>query len=115
MGNITIIKRTLKEIGVSPSLKGYYYLVEAVDAVISDSNKLTNICKGLYADIARTYQTNYSAVERCIRDAIVNSYTHAPLDNIERVFGNTLLPGRDVPTNKQYIATVADYISDNLL
>ena len=115
MSNILIIKRTLKEIGVSPSVKGYYYLVEAIDAVIDDRDKLTSICKGLYADIAIRYQTKYSAVERCIRDAITNSYTHAPLKDIERVFGNTLMPGRDVPTNKQYIATVADYIRDNLL
>lgn len=115
MSNILIIKRTLKELGVSPSLKGYYYLVDAVEATIVDRSKLTSICKGLYTDIAVNHQTKYSAVERCIRDAIVNSYTHAPLANIERVFCNTLLPGRDVPTNKQYIATVADYIRDNLL
>lgn len=116
MGNTVIIKRTLKELGVTPSLKGYYYhLVDAIDAVIDDRNRLVNICKVLYVDIALKYQSTYAAVERGIRDAILKSYTYAPLEDIERVFGNILPPTRDVPTNKQYIATVADYIRDNLL
>ena len=105
-----LIRRTLLELSVSPSRKGYSYIVEAISAVVQDPSRLNSVCKGLYTDIARNHGVNSAAVERCIRIAVTASYTDMPLHMVDKVFGNTITPHRDMPTSKQYIAAVANYV-----
>ena len=107
-----VIKRTLKELGVKPGVNGYKYLVEAIVAVHDDESRLRGLVKGLYTDIAHKYNVSATSVERAIRCSIEVSYTQAPLEAVANVFGNTLPPYKDKPANKQYIATVADYVRD---
>lgn len=109
-----IIKRTLKDLGVPPSMSGYGYLVDTVSEVIDDHTKLRGINYGLYVDLAKRNGVTPKAVERAIRHAIEVSYTTAPLNVVNNIFGNVVSPDKDKPTNKQYIATLADYVRDAL-
>lgn len=114
MNKELVIKSTLKELGVTPGMLGYRYIVDAISSIVDDQDKLRNILKGLFADIARKHNTTVSRVERAIRHSIEVSYVQAPLAVIDNIFGNTVPISRDKPTSKQYLATVSDYVRDVL-
>lgn len=61
------MRQILRLLGISHSYKGYAYLIYAVQLVINDPDILTNICKGLYYDIACEFNTSVFCVERDIR------------------------------------------------
>lgn len=107
------IKKTLRDMGVAPNLQGYAYLTEAIEHVIVDHNSLNLITKVLYPDVAKTFNTTPSRVERSIRHAIEQSFNIVPLDAVEKIFGNTINPLTGKPTNSHYIAALAEYVTDN--
>lgn len=109
-----LVKSTLKALGMRPTMHGYMYLVDVISAVVDDPHVLDGINKGMFSIIALRHNTNAKCVERCIRHAIADSYTSAPLDLIEDIFGNSVPPHKDKPTAKHYIAAVADYVRDQL-
>lgn len=63
--NRTKIKRKLLEIGVAPNVKGFEYIVRAIEIILEGSN--VPICKGIYLAIAEEYGVSKENVERCIR------------------------------------------------
>lgn len=108
------IKQTLITLGVRAASLGYVYLVDAVSAIVDNPHAIRGICKGVYADIANKYNVKYASVERCIRYAIEESYTTAPLEVIERIFGNSVPFNKTRPTARHYIAAVADHVRSEI-
>lgn len=61
------IEQLLLKLGISPGLKGFYYLIRAIE--ISTKGKV-DVCKGVYEVIANECEETAQRVERNIRHAI---------------------------------------------
>ena len=100
------IRMTLKELGIYPNLKGYHYLVYAINAVrmkmrefIYDTSYIE-----MYQRIAKTYQDTPVRVERAIRFAVERAYA-ANRQKFTEFFGDI----DHKPTNSEFIAVLAEY------
>ena len=105
------IQTTLNQIGVPHSLKGYIYLVSAIDKCISERSKLNQVVNVLYKEIADENSDTVSRVERAIRHAIEVSWNRGNTSAINKIFGYTVVAEKGRPTNSEFIALVADFIS----
>lgn len=106
-----IVSRYLKELGISPALSGYRYLVYAVDLVVdlSEECKLLLTCD-IYPEIARAYGKSSSSVERAIRHAIGVGSKRANPEKYREIFSYTYSPEKEAPTSAEFIFGLADYI-----
>lgn len=102
------ITSIIHEIGVPAHIKGYMYLREAITMVYHDIELLGSITKVLYPDIAKTFNTTASRVERAIRHAIEVAWSRGNIDSIVALFGYTINISKAKPTNSEFIAMVAD-------
>lgn len=104
------ITKILKHIGVPGHLLGWGYVREAILLAMKNRNILTAITSELYPQIARKFDTTPSRVERAIRYAVELSWTRGDREVLYSYFGNTISADRGKPTNKEFIATVADHL-----
>ena len=98
----------IHEIGVPAHIKGYQYLREAIMIAVSDMDVINAITKVLYPQVAKTFQTTPSRVERAIRHAIEVAWDRGDLDTLQRFFGYTVSNTKGKPTNSEFIALIAD-------
>ena len=66
------------------------------------------ITKVLYPQVAKTFGTTPSRVERAIRHAIEVAWDRGDLDTLQRFFGYTVSNTKGKPTNSEFIALIAD-------
>lgn len=66
----TKISEKLMAKGITPNLRGFYYLKEAVNLVIDDRDYLFSLTKRLYPEIAKKHDTTPGCVERAMRHAL---------------------------------------------
>ena len=108
-GNIeTLVTSIIHEIGVPAHIKGYQYLREAIIIATQDMDVINAITKVLYPQVAKTFQTTPSRVERAIRHAIEVAWDRGDLDTLQRFFGYTVSNTKGKPTNSEFIALIAD-------
>ena len=98
----------LHEIGISAHIKGYMYLRTAILQTYENIDFLGQITKVLYPEIARTYSTTSSRVERAIRHAIEVAWNRGNVDAIDEIFGYTVSASKAKPTNSEFIAMISD-------
>ena len=98
----------IHEIGVPAHIKGYQYLREAIIIAVNDMDVINAITKVLYPQVAKTFQTTPSRVERAIRHAIEVAWDRGDLDTLQRFFGYTVNSTKGKPTNSEFIALIAD-------
>ena len=98
----------IHEIGVPAHIKGYQYLREAIMIAVADMDVINAITKVLYPQVAKTFQTTPSRVERAIRHAIEVAWDRGDLDTLQRFFGYTVSNTKGKPTNSEFIALIAD-------
>lgn len=104
------VSDVLHKLGCPAHIKGYRYLKYAIMKVVEDPSYIDGVTKLLYPEIASKYDDTPSRVERAIRHAVTISYTRGNIDYNHEVFGCTVDPLRDKPTNSEFIAIVADTI-----
>ena len=63
------VEEILIEMGVYPNLSGFDYICKAVE-IISESKERMKIVDGLYADVAKAFDSTNHKVERAMRHAI---------------------------------------------
>lgn len=102
------ITNILHELGVPSHIKGYQYIREGISIVYDRPEVIGGITKELYPDIARTFSTTVSRVERAIRHAIEVSWNRGNWDLMEEIFGHSVDIDKAKPTNSEFIVTVAD-------
>ena len=110
-GNTSIeamVTSIIHEIGVPAHIKGYQYLREAIIIAVNDMDVINAITKVLYPQVAKTFQTTPSRVERAIRHAIEVAWDRGDLDTLQRFFGYTVSNTKGKPTNSEFIALIAD-------
>ena len=105
-------KQTLRLLGIKNSYKGYAYLILTVHLVIKNPDILTNICKGLYIDIAAQFNTTVFCVERNIRTVKNHLWKCGDEVVLHKVFGD--LYCCKVPTNATFIDALSYYIMETL-
>lgn len=107
------IRKTLDQIGVKHSLKGYRYIISAIEKGLDDRSKLDYITKVLYVEIARENDSTPSRVERAIRHAIEVAWCLGNARAINSIFGYTVSAAKGKPTNSEFIALLTDFIDFN--
>lgn len=104
----SMVTGIIHEIGVPAHIKGYQYLREAIIIAVNDMDVINAITKVLYPQVAKTFQTTPSRVERAIRHAIEVAWDRGDLDVLQRIFGYTISNSKGKPTNSEFIALIAD-------
>ena len=66
------------------------------------------ITKVLYPQVANTFQTTPSRVERAIRHAIEVAWDRGDLETLQRYFGYTVSNSKGKPTNSEFEAMISD-------
>ena len=102
MNRTELIMNTLAELCVPAHLKGYRYLIKAIELCIDDSTLIDSIIGRLYPAVAEAFSDTAAHVQRAIRHAICCSYNNAGDKGFKKYFG---WRGKDV-TNSEYIATL---------
>ncbi len=103
-----MVTSVIHEIGVPAHIKGYQYLREAIKIAVNDMEVINAITKVLYPQVAKTFQTTPSRVERAIRHAIEVAWDRGDLETLQRFFGYTVSNAKGKPTNSEFIALIAD-------
>ena len=104
------VTKLLLSLGVPAHLKGYHYLRSAILRSEQDIEVVSSVTKLLYPDVAREYNTSVQKVERAIRNAIEVSWMRGNIESMEEMFGFSAHSGKGRPTNREYIARVADAV-----
>lgn len=94
------ISYILQEAGIPPHIKGYTYLREAITLIYKDNGLLGSITKVIYPEVAKTFQTEPTRVERAMRHAIETSWNKGHMARFTEL--------KQKPTNAGFIATVAE-------
>lgn len=102
------LTKLIHTIGIPAHIKGYRYVITAIQLVMQDPNIINSVTKQLYPSIGKTYSTTSSRVERAIRHAIEVAWDRGDYDTINDIFGYTIQSSRGKPTNSEFIAMVAD-------
>ena len=104
------IRSLMEKLGFCPFLKGYEYMVRAIELIYSEPNLIHSVVKDVYGKIAMENNVNPSCVERNCRTLLRARW------NIrgDRGINFALLPrlhnGKSVPAVKEFI-----YMACNLL
>ena len=105
------ITAIIHEIGVPAHIKGYQYLREAISLSVADMEVINAVTKVLYPAVAKKFGTTASRVERAIRHAIEVAWDRGDLETLQKYFGYTVSNAKGKPTNREFIAMIADRIS----
>lgn len=111
---LDVITYHIHMIGVPAHIKGYKYLREAILIGIKNPDSMEAITKVLYPEVAKAWGTTSSRVERAIRHAIEVAWERGRIDTLSKYFGNTVSTTKGKPTNSEFIALMADKISNQM-
>lgn len=100
----------LKNLGMPQHLDGHKYITRGIKLYILDSSYARSVTKRLYPDIANLYGTNNSRVERAMRHAIISMLDNGDLNDIERVFGNTISLSSGHIANREFIVACGNEV-----
>lgn len=102
----------LIRLGISPSLRGFDYIITGIQLIDSDEELLHKIVKGLYPAIAEKYNTTSAKAERSIRSAVekISFCTDDAL--LAEVFGNLYVPNSKRIKNSEFFGAVFEYFKE---
>lgn len=107
------ISQTIKEIGIPANLKGYKYIIKALEMINQDETLIDSMTKRLYPEVAECFEgATGSRVERAIRHAIEIGFDYSSADTIYKFFGNCFSSSKGKPTNSEFLATVYEYMKN---
>ena len=98
--------RFLGSLHFLPFLKGYPYLKQAFYHEHKNRHTLPSLTKDIYGEIAKLYNTQVPAVERCISFSIHRAYQENP-EGFLALFPNCI----KAPSNFRFIKTVSLYFN----
>lgn len=105
------ITKLLCSIGLTANLSGYLYIRDALILISQDASLLHAVTKELYPEIANQYHTNASCVERSMRHAVENLWSHGDIETLQQTFGAAVDPEHGKPTNATFLATLAEQLA----
>ena len=96
---------------ISPTLRGYHYLVYLVEQVVREPIRVKAITKDLYPEAAHSFGTNWKAVERNSRTAILACWESSSGQERLREMARHQLAER--PKTAAFLSIVAAYVSQS--
>jgi len=107
--------RLLRKMGIPPHISGYHYLREAIILAVEDFNKINTMMNSIYKPIAYKNESTIARVERSMRHAIEVACDRCRVPVLEELFGNTIDRNKDKPSNREFIALLADRVMLSLI
>lgn len=104
------VPRLLEALGVPRGLKGFAYLADGIILAAEDPSFLRNLANRLYPFLAKRYTTTATRVERDIRHAVDAAWVRGNLVLLYELFGTTVPKDKGKPTNKAFLARVAEEV-----
>lgn len=104
------VTNIMHNIGVPAHIKGYHFLRRAIVMAIEDISVVDSITKVLYPEVAKSFKTTPSRVERAMRHAIEVAWNRGDVEVLNTFFGYTISNLKGKPTNSEFISMIADRI-----
>jgi len=104
------ILHELMQLGFRPHTRGVRQLMEVLSLVVQDERRLDDLSHRAYPIAAKRCGVTWQCVERNIRYAIETVWTNGDIDRIQTLFGYTVEAERGKPTNKAFLAQMAEHI-----
>ena len=101
------ITKLLLQMGITPDLKGFHYLTDAIRIWGSSGPDKTSVTKTVYPLVAEKYGVQPRVVERNIRHALDALGARVPLERTAGILGVDIEVFPDGFTNSQFIALCA--------
>jgi len=98
----------LNSLGFPSNLRGYYYLLDAVELCMNDRSLIFSMTNGLYPEVARLHSSTASRVERGMRHAIETAFLYGSTEAQERYFGSSINFNKGKPTNRHFISAIVN-------
>jgi len=103
-----LITNYLRAIGVPVNLSGYQQLKTAIAFVVASGRRQIRVTNEVYVYVAEVHGTTPKRVERNIRTAIETAWQRGDIKSQHKLFGYTVHQMKGRPTNKEFIAMIAD-------
>ena len=103
-----LIANTLHDVGIPANIKGYTYLIDALDLTIANPEVPFSMTQSIYIPIAEQYEVKPEQVSRAITRAIDIAWDRGDLDTLQSYFGYTLSNTRGMPTNGEFISIIGE-------
>ena len=107
--------KLLRKMGIPPHISGYHYLSEAIILAVEDFNRINTMMNSIYRPIAYKNESTIARVERSMRHAIEVACDRCRVPVMEDLFGNNIDRNKDKPSNREFIALIADRVMLSLL
>lgn len=106
------VRRMLTEMGLKPRLRAAAYLPEMIACCAAHPPLLADVSHRLYPLIAQRYQMRPAAVERSLRSAMDSLWRCGCLSALDKWFGHTVDPEKGRPTNREFLALMAEHAKE---
>lgn len=93
---------------ISMCMHGYHYLKRAIAIVADDPKKACQVTKGLYRDLAKEFDTQWTAIERNMRSAI------ASIECSDEVKEEYIGFAKESYSNTEFITCIAEVVRFNM-
>ena len=72
------IQEDLEKLGITPDYSGYKQCLRSVELAVEDEDRLLNVSKRLYPEVAESLDCKTARIERNIRTIIFHAWKIAP-------------------------------------
>ena len=102
-------KRLMHSFGLSPKRVGFSYLVDLFE--FSYHGGIFPLSRRGYVMVAEKENKSPLCIDKSIQNVISCACNCTNVDELYRVFGNTIDENRGKPTNKHFISTILELVS----
>lgn len=103
-----LLANTLHDVGVPANIKGYSYLIDALELTIANPEAAFSMTQSIYAPIAQQHGVKPEQVSRAINRAIDIAWDRGDLDTLQSYFGYTVSNTRGMPTNGEFVSIIGE-------
>lgn len=104
----SLIANTLHDVGVPANIKGYSYLIDALELTIANPEAAFSMTQSIYVPIAKQHDVKPELVSRAINRAIDIAWDRGDLDTLQSYFGYTVSNTRGMPTNGEFVSIIGE-------
>ena len=103
-----LIANTLHDVGIPANIKGYSYLIDALELAIANPEAAFSMTQSIYVPIARQHGVQPEQVSRAIKRAIDIAWDRGDLDTLQSYFGYTVSNTKGMPTNGEFVSIIGE-------
>ena len=104
----SLIANTLHDVGIPANIKGYSYLMDALELAVANPEAAFSMTQSIYVPIAQQHGVKPEQVSRAIKRAIDIAWDRGDLDTLQSYFGYTVSNTRGMPTNGEFVAIIGE-------